>query len=46
MKAELETSNAVPKLMSNYTGFMDSMPGPLQLALLLAQKYSKVRWMT
>ena len=42
MKEELEKSVAIPALLKTYLGGMENLPGPLQLGVLLAEKYGKV----
>ena len=42
MMAELNKSEAIPTLLKKYLGGMENLPGPIQLGLLLAQKYGKV----
>ena len=42
MMAELSKSEAIPTLIKKYLGGMENLPGPIQLGLLLAQKYGKV----
>ena len=42
LRTEFDQSQAIPELMQRYAGFVDSVPGPLQLALLIGQKWAKV----
>jgi len=42
LRAEFDQSQAIPELMQKYAGFVDNVPGPLQLALLIGQKWAKV----
>ena len=42
MEEELKKSEAVGMLIKRYLDPMQNLPGPLQLALLLGQKYGKV----
>ena len=42
LRTEFEQSQAIPELMQRYAGFVDNVPGPLQLALLIGQKWAKV----
>ena len=42
LREEFNQSQAIPELMQKYAGFVDSVPGPLQLALLVGQKWAKV----
>jgi len=42
LRSEFDQSEAIPELMQRYAGFVDNVPGPLQLALLVGQKWAKV----
>ena len=42
LRTEFDRSSAIPELMQKYAGFVDNVPGPLQLALLIGQKWAKV----
>ena len=42
LRTEFDQSEAIPELMQKYAGFVDNVPGPLQLALLVGQKWAKV----
>jgi len=42
IRTEFDQSTAIPELMQKYAGFVDNVPGPLQLALLIGQKWAKV----
>ena len=42
LRVEFDQSQAIPELMQQYAGFVDSVPCPLQLALLIGQKWAKV----
>ena len=41
MKTELEKSEAIPALLKHYLGGLENLPKPLQLGILLAEKYDK-----
>ena len=42
MMTELRKSEAIPTLLKKYLGGLENLPGPIQLGLLLVQKYGKV----
>ena len=42
LRTEFDQSQAIPELMQKYAGFVDNVPGPLQLVLLIGQKWAKV----
>ena len=42
LRTEFDQSEAIPELMQKYAGFVDNVPGPLQLVLLVGQKWAKV----
>ena len=41
MKTELQKSEAIPALLKHYLGGLENLPKPLQLGILLAEKYGK-----